>query len=344
LIIGAGAIGAYVGLSLEIAGFPTAYLARPASAAGLRNVGLQLRNPESLLEIQTPVVFDNLGDAIKDFVPDFIFIAVKSYHTALIASQLAVVPVALPPVVCLQNGVENEPLLAEQIGEAKIISASVTTAVSRPDQSYRFVVEKPRGIGVASRFPGDSEVLRLTAAMEKGGLGPRLYSNARGMKWSKLITNQIGNTVSALTGLNAGSIYSDPALFSIEQALLKETIQVIRAQRLDLVNLPGLPVRALAWALRLPAPAARRLLAKPIGAGRGDKMPSLYLDLESGRQENEVAYLHRPVILAGHDHGIPTPINAGLCQRLEAMFSGELSRTAYSGRPTDLGRELAEAV
>ena len=64
-----------------------------------------------------------------------------------------------------------------------------------------------------------------------------------------------------------------------------EALAVMAAQGIRPVNLPEMPVRALALALRLPSFLARPVLKKVVGGGRGGKMPSFHIDLHAGRTQ-----------------------------------------------------------
>ncbi len=58
----------------------------------------------------------------------------------------------LPPILSLQNGVDNEPLIAERLGADRVITGTVTTAVGKPGIG-QVVEEKRRGIGIALDHP-----------------------------------------------------------------------------------------------------------------------------------------------------------------------------------------------
>lgn len=65
-------------------------------------------------------------------------------------------------------------------------------------------------------------------------------------------------------------------------------------------------------------------------------MPSLYLDLYSGRGKSEVGYLNGAVVKYGDKLGIPTPVNRLLNDTLSAIVSGEAPLEVYTGQPAKL--------
>ena len=125
-----------------------------------------------------------------------------------------------------------------------MIAGTVTSAIGRKDAGS-IVLERLRGSGVAGGHPISA---RLAQAMNAAGLNTRLYKNADDMKWSKLLTNLLANATSAILDMTPSEIFADPGLCQIEIAQLRETLQVMQAQGIQPVDLPGTPVRLLALA------------------------------------------------------------------------------------------------
>ena len=123
--------------------------------------------------------------------------------------------------------------------------------------------------------------------------------------------------------------------------MLAECLAVMKAKGYRVVDLPGTPVRALAWATKLPRFIAQPALTKALGAGRGDKMPSFHIDLHGCRGRTEVSFLNGAVARGGEQAGVPTPVNALLTDTLEALSAGELPLGAYRHDPDALLARLA---
>jgi 2-dehydropantoate 2-reductase len=102
------------------------------------------------------------------------------------------------------------------------------------------------------------------------------------------------------------------------------------------VDLPKTPVRALAFATKLPLWLSKPLLGRAAGSGRGAKMPSFHIDLYAGRGRSEVDYLHGAVVRAGEKHNVPTPVNKALTQTLLALTNKEIPLEAFAGQPQKL--------
>jgi len=345
LSFGAGAIGTYIGGSLALAGHQVVFAERPEVAADLRTRGLRLdlgllakRKGESFVPdlnysavgIRDGVVFTAaLDEALSHGPFDAALFALKSYDTRAALDGMKRYADRLPPVLCLQNGVDNEPAIAATLGPDKVIYGAVTTAVGRK-AAGDIVVERLRGMGVADGHPLSRT---LAAALASAHLNPRTYPNAADMKWSKMLTNLLANASSAILDMFAGEIFAQPALFDLEMRMLREALTVMDAQGIRVVDLPGTPVRALAWGARMPAALARPLMVRAVGGGRGGKMPSFHIDLHSGRKQSEVDYLNGAVVRAGEKVGVPTPVNKVLTETLLALTRGELPLDAYARQP-----------
>ncbi len=118
--------------------------------------------------------------------------------------------------------------------------------------------------------------------------------------------------------------------------MLKECLAVMEAQNFEVVDLPGTPVRALAFATRLPLWLSKPFLARAAGAGRGGKMPSFHIDLHSGRGKSEVEYLHGAVVRAGKKLNVPTPVNKVLTETLLALTNKEVPLEEFAHQPEKL--------
>lgn len=342
LIFGAGAIGSYVGGSLALAGQEVTFLARPAPAKQLRAEGLTVYDARDGTKF-TVHNFRVAASAVEAFVAgdyDCVVLAIKSFDTAAALAEMRAATRHPPPVLCLQNGVDNETEIAAALGADHVIAGTVTTPLSKPS-IHEVTIEKPRGLGVALGHPLSAD---LAAMLNAAGLRTEVYEAAGPMKWSKLFTNLVGNATAAILDLPVAEVYASRRLFAVEAALLRECRAVMRAYRYPFVNLPGVPVQLLAWATTsLPAPLARPLLRRVVGGGRGDKLPSLHLDLRAGRPRSEVGWLHGAVARHAAQLGRAAPVNRVLCETLEALHSGALPLEAFRHKPEALLAQLRAA-
>jgi 2-dehydropantoate 2-reductase len=337
LFFGAGAIGAYIGGSLALTGCDVAFVERPEPAEILRREGLVLALGAQTHRIPIQKVFTSAIDALRDSTPDLAVFAIKSYDTGAAIESLQPLAGRLPPALCLQNGVENEAALEGVFGSGRVIAGTVTSAVGR-GRACEITLERKRGIGLAA---GHALSAPLADAMNHAGLNAKLYPVARAMKWSKLFTNLTANASSAILGMTPRAVFSDPQLFKLEREMLRECLQVMRTGGIDVVDLPGTPVRMLAFAVKsLPRRLAQPLLARAVGGGRGGKMPSFYLDLNSGRGKTEVEWLNGAVVREGERLGITVPVNRLLTETLTGLAKDPSLQKEFFEKPGTLIRLL----
>ena len=329
LVFGCGAIGTYLGGSLAATGQQVVFLERPGVAESVRQNGLRIQRKDIELRVANPELVTDIGDALNHGRFDAAILAVKSFDTAALIEGLLPYSDAIPPVVCFQNGVENEGLIARVLGEKAVIAGTVTTAIGRRGLGA-VVVEKLRGVGVADtagRVPG------LVDALNQAGLRAQAYSNSAAMKWSKMITNLQANASSAILDMTPAEIFTHPQLFRLEMRMLREALAVMRAQDIPVVDLPGTPARALAALIRAPAALSQPLLRRALGTGRGGKMPSFHIDLHQGRGRSEVDFLNGAVVRFGAKMGVATPLNRFYNDTLTALSEGRMPLGRYARRP-----------
>lgn len=313
LVFGAGAIGSYLGGSLALQGHRLVFIERAHNAPILQKQGLRLKLGQVQHHIQNIEVASSIQQALASGPFDAALFALKSYDATAALEGIRPHAAGMPPILCLQNGVDNEAAIATVVGKDKVIAGTVTTAVGKSGPG-QVELQRKRGVGLANQGPLPT---RLLAAMQAAKLNPRLYANPAEMKWSKLLTNLLTNASAAILNLTPSQILEDKQLFKLEILQLREALTVMQALGLRVVDLPGTPVRALAFAARnLNFALARPLMARAVGRGRGAKMPSLHIDLHSGRQQSEVDWLNGAVVRYGQELGIDTPVNRRLTETL----------------------------
>lgn len=346
LAFGAGAIGTYIGGSLALAGHQVVFIEHPTVVDELRDRGLRLdltldgrRKTKEASRIDPPSfqIVSSLDDALRYGPFDVALFALKSYDTRAALEGIKPFADKMPPVLCLSNGVSNEPAIAEALGSDRVIYGTVTSAVGRRGAGD-IVLERLRGVGIARGHPLSE---KLNRALDRAFLNSKLYEDAAGMKWSKMLTNLLANPTSAILDMTAREVFANRDLYKLEIDMLRECLAVMEAQKIEVVDLPGTPVRALAYATRLPLWLSKPLLSRAAGAGRGAKMPSFHIDLHMGRGKSEVEYLHGEVVRAGKKCGVPTPVNKVLTETLLALTNNEIPLDEFTRKPEKLLEKIA---
>jgi len=337
LIIGAGAIGCLVGGKLAQQNHAVTLVGRPRFVEIVRTQGLILRDPTGSHAIRNLTVVGSLAEA---FMPgqlayDLAVFTVKSYDTtkALVELSQAVqaTGVAMPVALSLQNGVGNEEAIAATVGSANLIAGSISTPVSVPQLGVIQISKAHYSVGLSPWHPAISAaILNATEqALQAAGFTVTRYPDARGLKWTKVLMNLLGNAASAILDESPRVIFADSKLVDLEIDALREALAVMRSASIAPVNFDRYPFQWLAPLLRyLPKLVLRKFLRAQAGA-RGDKMPSLQIDLSNGKKQSEVGWLNGAVVRLGQEKGVPTPVNQLLTETLSDLVQNQEKRAAW---------------
>ncbi len=292
VVYGAGAIGGLVGALLAEAGEDVLLIARGEHAAAIRRAGLAVESPDGRRVISLPVVE---GPAAAVQAGDVVLLAMKSQDTAAALSALRRAAPPSTPVVCLQNGVDNERaalrLFAGVYGVCVMCPAThlepgVVQAFSSPTPGLLDVGRYPTGV--------DSLCSDLAAAFRAATFESVERSDIMRWKYRKLLMN-LGNAVEALC--------DGPGRSEIARLAQEEGVACLRAANIDVATEEE--------------DATRRGDLLRLGAigGRERAGGSSWQSLQRGAGSIESDYLNGEVVLLGRLHGIPTPVN-GLLQEL----------------------------
>ncbi len=336
LVYGAGAIGGYLGARLLESGQQVTMLDRPEMATLINEQGITLE--ESGVEVLVrPVAVSSVGEALDlNETVDLIILALKSYDLADARRELTAAPAHAATLLTVGNGIGIEEPFMAQAGTGRVVAGSLTTPVSKKDATHLVVERGDRGLTVAPTDAGQ-EIRPWVNLFEKAGITTTMAGDYQSMKWSKALLNIVGNATSAILDMTPAQIYSDPRLFDVEVQMLRETVAVMKKRNLDLVDLPGSPAKTLGLAVQVvPKAILRPILTRLVAGGRGEKMPSFYIDLVSGRGKSEVVFHNGAIAGFGEQVGIRTAVNRALNDILMDLTTGRQARQTYARQPDRL--------
>ncbi len=341
LVLGAGAIGQWLGGLLAWSGAEVTVLARPPHLEALRAKGIRIEGAPEDIPLRVLSSLEELSGETRDF--DWLILAVKTFAVEAALAQARESGLEPTRVLTLQNGLGSEDLVAQAFGPERTFVGSVTRAVACPAPGV--LRPGPRGgLALAPLVPrgqsGD-----LSERLEALGLPVTLLADSASMKWSKLLLNMVANASCAILDLTCRQLLADRALFGVEIRALLEALRVMEQSRIAVVDLPGYPVRALARAVRwLPEALAFPLLGRKMASGRGDKPPSLLLDLRAGRARTEVDWMNGAIAREASRLGLEAPVNRFLAHTLSALARRELSQETFRHRPEVFLERLAASA
>lgn len=315
-IMGAGAIGCYVGGCLAAGGADVVFVGRERARKELLTSGLvlvDLDGGSGRVVTKDRIAFATEASALADC--DVVLCCVKSAQTAETAAALASVLKKDTLVVSLQNGVRNAEILRAGLPNQIVLGGIVGfNVVSKGDGTFRratsgpLVIEKPEGKRRGgSDAHHDDRLDLLAAALSAAAFEPELVADIRPLQWSKLVMN-LNNAVGALSDRPTPDLLFIEGYRRILRALMTEAIAVLRAAKEPTARLGPLPIGLFPLILRLPTPVLRFVASAQVKIDP-EARSSMWEDLTRGRP-TEVDYLNGEIVRLAGSCGAKAPLNA----------------------------------
>lgn len=241
-------------------------------------------------------------DALADIDPDVIVIAVKANAIPLIASAIKGFMRKSTMVVSWQNGIDTELELAAVLGRKNVMRAVVNygCGLKAPGEVVMGFHHPPHYIQEMDSSAADAAGA-IADVFTRCGLETRQTRDIISMVWRKSAMNASLNPVCAMTGMTISQAMNDPIVFQTIDNLLKECLQVARANEIS-----------LGWDYY---PYAMEYLKSA-----GNHKPSMLMDVENKRR-TEIDFINGKVVKYGIQAGIPTPYNATLVSLVKGLES-----------------------
>lgn len=333
VIVGAGAVGGYVGGRLTLAGNDVA-LVDPWSehVYAMRAHGLRLSGTQGTDVV--PVRAMHLAD-VQRFVDkpvDIAILCTKSYDTQWAAALIAQYLAPGGYVVSMQNGI-NEERVAQVVGWGRTVGCVVSTISVKMIAPAHIVRTQAPGGGRRTVFRiGEvhggttaraSELARLLEAVDTAQLTGDLW----GERWTKLAANAISHGLLGAAGLdNRAMLVERGPVHRVGLKLAAEAIAVGRASGFRVGTILGIdPDDWVAADRGEPGPLARvhtGLLAW-MATLAAPSRSSVGRDLEAGRR-SEIDYTNGLVAEKGRESGVPAPTHAAVTDLVHRIERGEI--------------------
>jgi 2-dehydropantoate 2-reductase len=325
-IVGAGAIGGYLGVKLALSGVDVTFIARGENLKAIKANGMQL-----VLEDGTQVHAKNVkAVSIEEASPhDYVFLTMKSHQVAPVASDIRKLCGPSSAVVTMQNGVpwwyfyqlagefqgtqlasvDPESAVWKAIGPERVIGSVVYPAaeliapgVVKLIEGNRFTLGEPSG-------EKSDRVLALAQVMIAAGFKTPVSSDIRSELWVKLWGNLTFNPVSALTHATLEDICTFPLTRSVAEQMMKEAQLV--GERIG---------------VHFKIPIEKRIAgAQAVGAHK----TSMLQDIEQGKAP-ELEALLGSVVELGVIAGIQTP-TLNTVYALTRLLAQSIERAGSNG-------------
>ena len=336
-VIGAGAVGGYVGGHLARTGQDVTLVDPwPAHVEAIRAHGLELEGvtPEESCVVPVDAIhLTELQDFSKQRPVDIAIVAVKSYDTEWATLMIRQYLAEGGYVVSLQNCI-NEERIAGIVGWGRTvgcIAALLAAELHAPGRIRRTVA---KGGQEHTVFRLGEVHGRITPRVEALGAmiaevdSVKVTRNLWGERWSKLCVNGMRNGLSAVTGLggNNRERHDDARRFSIR--LGGEAVRIGQQLGYDLEPIAKIQPERLARAAEGDAVAMEEveavLLAGSNTVERSDfQRPSMAQDIAKGRR-TEIEFMNGFIVDQGARIGRAAPAHQALVDAVKRVERGEL--------------------
>ena len=285
-VVGAGAIGGFLGARLARSGQELALIARGPHLAALREHGLRVIEGEESYTVQ-PFATDDPGEV---GAVDCVIITLKAHSLPAMAGRLGPLLGPDTPVVTAMNGLpwwyfqrhggpwEGTVLhsldpgggISRAIEVGRVIGCIVFPSAEVPEPGVirhvggdRFTLGEPDGAKT-------ERVQRIAEVLIKAGLKAPIRSRIRHEIWVKLMGNMAFNPIAALTGATLGEITGDAEVAALARGVMREAAAV--CEKLD-IRMEITPEQRIEGAAKLAGHRASML--QDLEAGRPLELDSL---------------------------------------------------------------------
>lgn len=316
IVLGAGAIGCYVGGRLAAGGRQVTLVGRPRVVEEIRHLGLQVTDMDGFSALVAPGAL-HLATSLAEvaMTPDCVLLlCVKSGATESAALEIAACCPAGLRVVSLQNGVDKQARISAIAPRMRTIPGMVAYNVVMPSPCHAH-----RATSGRLYMARNSVTREMALLFDACGLGTELADDMLPVQWGKLLLN-LNNPVNALSDMPLRAQLLDRDYRRVLAELQQEALAVMQRAGIRPARIAGVAPRWMPRILRLPnwlfALVAGRMLRIDARA-----RSSMWDDLQQGRM-TEINDLCGAVVRLAAQVGSRAPRNAAMCRLVESHHKG----------------------
>lgn len=317
VVMGAGAIGCYVGGRLAWSGHSVHFVGRPKVLAMLRQHGLTVTDLDGF---QSCIPGDQLQLAEHLEAPFFahdctVLLCVKGGATRSAARELAALCPARTTVISLQNGVDNADRIRSEAPALDVVAGMVPFNVVMLQDGHVH-----RGTTGALAMARQASTEALVAAWEAAGLALQLTDDMQRVQWGKLLLN-LNNPVNALSDLPLRTQLMDRDYRKVVATFQTEALQALKVAGIHPAKVATAPPVWLPFILRLPNAVFTRVAARMLRMDATARS-SMWEDFQHGRV-TEIDDLCGAVVRLAQAQGTQAPANAAMCRLITEHPPGQ---------------------
>lgn len=296
-MLGSGGVGGYYGARLAQAGHEVTFVARGRHAAAMRERGLRIRSEAGDALIEHPRVVE---DAAHAGAQELVVVAVKLWDSEAAAQAAKQMVGAQTIAVSLQNGVDNDDLLAAAVGRDHVVGGVTHIGATIAEPGVIAHTGKLARVTIGELEPGQARsarIDRVAEAFRSARVELVVSDDIRRATWEKFVFLTAISGLTALTRKPIGEVRGNPATRAMLAEAFEEAARVARAEGAEIA-----------------ADFAQKQLAAADGFPPA-MLSSMAQDLLRGNRL-ELEWLSGAVVRRAQKHGLDVPahrhIYAGL--------------------------------
>jgi 2-dehydropantoate 2-reductase len=291
-IIGAGPVGAIMGAHLAKAGHDVTLVdILKAHMDEIKNNGLSVTG---FKDLKVPFSEKNICYGIDELSGkdvDTVFISVKASALPQVLPILKTIAKPGMTFVALQNGLDNEDLIADAFGKENTLRIVVNYAGNLIENGKvrMSFFNAPNYIGMVDH-KAEKKAQELAEIITKADLETEFTPEIKKFEWEKIILNAALSPVCALTRRTMKQMMEFKDTRNLAEAVLREGIEVAAANGVHFK--PDFLEFCMGY------------LDKA-----GHHRTSMHVDIEK-KSPTEISFINDKIVQYGKAKGIPTPINS----------------------------------
>ncbi|MFW6040638.1 MAG: ketopantoate reductase family protein [Thermoplasmatota archaeon] len=222
-VMGAGAIGGYFGGRLAKSGMDVIFIARGEHLKAMKESGLKVRSKVH----ENFSISVNATDAPDDIgLVDLVLFTVKAHDTEEAAKDIKPLVGEDTTILSLQNGIDNEEILAQMYGEDKVVGgvAYILANVDEPGVILHETLGRVEIGEISGKIT--NRIKEIKNVFEEADIRCDISKNIEKVLWRKLAFNCALNAMTALTKSPLNEIIDIEESLDVFEAAIRETIRV----------------------------------------------------------------------------------------------------------------------
>lgn len=233
---------------------------------------------------------------------DLVLLCVKSFNTKQAIQQIKPILKENTKILTLQNGIGNLEIIAEIVGEDKVIAGLTNQGVTLIDTGK--IHHAGTGETIIGVIDGKTpvELRSIREIFNKIGLETKMTRDIKSLIWSKLIINVGINALTAITRLPNGKLTEYEGTKRILRDAVTEAVRIVKRKRIKLI---------------FDDPLAK---VEAVCESTANNYSSMLQDILR-KKRTEIDFINGVIVRLGQEMGINVPTNKLLLDLVKTIES-----------------------